>query len=129
MFFDRSTIVLIFLSLIICISCKSLQNSLEDSNELYAFDEDSKDLNLDSDTFDLLNKIINNKEKLEDENHDDDEDDDLNNDYNYNNILNDKKFDLNNDDLEIRHEKRDTTYNSNRIIKGLTQNLHQPNKR
>lgn len=124
MFFDRSTIVLIFLSLIICISCKSLQNSLEDSNELYAFDEDSKDLNLDSDTFDLLNKIINNKEKLED-----DEDDDLNNDYNYNNILNDKKFDLNNDDLEIRHEKRDTTYNSNRIIKGLTQNLHQPNKR
>lgn len=124
MFFDRSTIVLIFVSLIMCISCKSLQNSLEDSNELYAFDEDSKDLNLDSDTFDLLNKIINNKEKLED-----DEDDDLNNDYNYNNILNDKKFDLNNDDLEIRHEKRDTTYNSNRIIKGLTQNLHQPNKR
>lgn len=125
MFFDRSTIVLIFLSLIICISCKSLQNSLEDSNELYAFDDDSKDLNLDSDTFDLLNKIINNKEQLEDEN-----DDDLNNDYNYNNILNDKKFELNNDDLEIRHEKRDTTYNSNsRIIKGLTQNLHQPNKR
>jgi hypothetical protein len=124
MFFDRSTIVLIFLSLIICISCKSLQNSLEDSNESYAFDDDSKDLNLDSDTFDLLNKIINNKEQLEDEN------DDSNNDYNYNNILNDKKFELNNDDLEIRHEKRDTTYNSNsRIIKGLTQNLHQPNKR
>ena len=126
MFFDRSTIVLIFLSLTICISCKSLQNSLEDSNELYAFDDDSKDLNLDSDTFDLLNKIINNKEQLEDEN----DDDDLNNDYNYNNILNDKKFELNNDDLEIRHEKRDTTYNSNsRIIKGLTQNLHEPNKR
>jgi len=131
MLFDRSaTIVLIFLSLILCISCKSIENlseEEEDSKEVNIFDDKAdpesiiKKTNSDLDKLILLKNILTSQSQEE-------QSDDLSNDSN-NDILNDNQNDSNNDDdeddLENRPKKRDTTYEKSRIIKSL----YQPNKK
>lgn len=121
---NRMEIFLIF-TLIVCISCKPFENSIENSNELMALietdpnllisDEDSGISNeLDSDPFVYLKNInarIKKQLDLDNQNYDDD--------------LNEDQYDSDSDSVSDESENvKETTDMNSRIIKSLSQDLY-----